>query len=193
MALPLPKVPLPKVTLPKDLRELGRPRINREPSPLLALATPWLLVMLGSLSPTWPIIASAPVLPPFGFLLLVAWQQLRPGLFPVWAGLPLGLFDDLYSGQPFGCAVLLWSLATIGLDLLEQRFPWRGFLHDWIVATGIIAGYLVLSLALSNLAGGETPLLVIMPQIALAALAYPLVARLVGGADRFRLIPIREV
>jgi rod shape-determining protein MreD len=193
MPVPLPKVPLPKVALPKDLRELGRPRINREPSPLLAMATPWLLIMLGSLSPTWPIIASAPVVPPFGFLLLVAWQQLRPGLFPVWAGLPLGLFDDLYSGQPFGSAVLLWSMAMIGLDVLEQRFPWRGFMHDWIVAIAIIAGYLVLSLALANLGGGRTPLIVIVPQIAVAALAYPIAARLVGAADKFRLIPIREV
>ncbi len=193
MPVPLPKVPLPKVVLPKDLRELGRPRINREPSPLLALTTPWLLVMLGSLSPTWPIIASAPVVPPIGFLLLVAWQQLRPGLFPVWVGLPLGLFDDLYSGQPFGSAVFLWSLVMIGLDVVERRFPWRGFLHNWVVAIGVIAGYLVLTLGLANLAGGRTPLLVIVPQIALAALAYPIVARLVGAADRFRLIPIREV
>ena len=45
MPVPLPKVPLPKVALPKELRELGRPRINREPSPLLALTTPWLLVV----------------------------------------------------------------------------------------------------------------------------------------------------
>lgn len=193
MPVPLPKVPLPKVPGVKELRELGRPRINREPSPTLALVTPWLVVMLGSLSPTWPIIASAPVVPPFGFLLLVAWQQLRPGVFPVWAGLPLGLFDDLYSGQPFGSAVLLWSAAMIGLDVVEHRFPWRGFIHDWIVACGIIAGYLVLSLALANLSGGATPLMVIVPQIAIACLAYPIAARLVGAADRFRLIPIREI
>lgn len=183
-------VPLP---LPAQLRELGKPRINRAPSPLLALTLPWILVMLGSLSPTWPIIASAPVMPPLGFLLLVAWQQLRPGLFPVWAGVPLGLFDDLYSGQPFGSAVLLWSLAMIGLDVVERRFPWRSFIHDWIVACGIIAGYLVLSLALANLGGGRTPLLVIVPQIAVAALAYPIAARLVGASDRLRLVPIREV
>jgi rod shape-determining protein MreD len=193
MALSLPKVPLPKVPLAKELRELGRPRINRGPSPLLALATPWLLVMLGSLSPAWPIIASAPIMPPLGFLLLVAWQQSRPGLLPVWAGLPLGLFDDLYSGQPFGCAVLLWSLTMIGLDLIEQRLPWRGFVDNWLVACGVIAGYMVLMLALANLAGGKTPLIVIAPQIALAALAYPIAAWLVGMADRFRLIPIREV
>ena len=72
------------------LHEQTRSRINRAPSPVLAVATPWLLVMLGSLSPALPVIASAPVVPPLGFLVLMAWAQLPPGLLPVWAGVPLG-------------------------------------------------------------------------------------------------------
>lgn len=181
------------LALPERLRDLAKPRINRAPSPLLALTVPWLVVVLGSLSPLWPVIASAPLLPPFGFLLLVAWQHLRPGIFPVWAGLPLGLIDDLYSGQPFGSAVLLWSLTLIGLDLIERRIPWRDVLHNWMVAAAIIAGYLVLALLLANATGGATRLATILPQIAIAVLAYPLAGRLVGAADRFRLIPIRKV
>ena len=55
--------------LPKPIREIGRKRINRAPSPLLALAVPWLVVMLGSLSPLWPVVASAPILPPIPTLL----------------------------------------------------------------------------------------------------------------------------
>ena len=74
--------------LSDPLKDLPRPRINREPSPVLALTLPWLLVMLGSLSPLWPVIASAPLVPPLGFLILLGWLHLRPGLFPVWAGLP---------------------------------------------------------------------------------------------------------
>lgn len=179
--------------LPSALRTFGQPRINRAPSPVLAFATPWLLVMLGSMTPTWPIIASAPLLPPLGFLLLVAWQQSRPGLFPVWAGLPLGLFDDLYSGQPFGSAVLLWSLAMLGLDLLELRFPWRGFALNWIGASGLIALYLFLTLQLANLGGGAAPLGVLLPQLVFSVLAYPVAAKLVGLADRFRLIPIQTL
>jgi len=179
--------------LPSALREIGKRRINRAPSPFLAMATPWLLVMLGSLSPTWPVIASAPVMPPLGFLLLVAWQQLRPGLFPVWVGLPLGLFDDLYSGQPMGSAVVLWSAAMLGLDFIEHRFPWRGFVLTWLEASAFIAAYLVLSLEIANLAGGSTELAVIAPQVMLSVLIYPIAARLVGLADRFRLIRIREI
>ena len=54
-------------------------------------------------------------------------------------GLPLGLWDDLFSGQPMGSGILLWSLATIGMDFIETRFPWRGFLTNWLVASGVIA------------------------------------------------------
>ena len=179
--------------LPSALRQFGKPRINRAASPVLALATPWLLVMLGSLSPSWPVIASAPVLPPFGFLLLVGWQQLRPGLFPVWAGFPLGLFDDLFSGQPFGSAVVLWSAAMIALDFIDHRFPWRGFALNWLVASAFITAYLLFALQIANLGGGNTSSLVLLPQLAVAVLVYPVAARLVALADRFRLIPIRKV
>lgn len=185
MPLPLP--------LPDALRDFGKPKINRAPSPTLAIAVPWLIVMLGSLAPSLPLIASAPIMPPLGFMALLAWAQLRPGLFPVWAGLPLGLFDDLYSGQPMGSAVLLWSLAMIGLDVVERRFPWRGFAHNWLVAAAIVPAYLVLALILTNATGGATPLVLIGPQVALSILAFPIVARIVGGADRFRLIPIRTL
>lgn len=181
-------------SLSDPLDSLARQRINRAPSPVLALALPWLLVMLGSLAPLLPLIASAPVVPPFGFLLLVGWQQLRPGLFPVWAGLPLGLFDDLFSGQPLGSAVLLWSVAMIALDVIEVRFPWRGFFHNWLVAAGFIAGYLAICLQLANLVdGAQTALAAIGPQLAIAVLSYPVAARLVGLFDRLRLLRIKAV
>lgn len=187
MALPLAE------PLTDTLRDFGKPRINRGPSPSLAIATPWLLVMLGSLVPAWPIVASAPLVPPLGFLLLIAWQQLRPGLFPVWAGLPLGLFDDLYSGQPFGSAVLLWSAAMILLDLVEVRMPWRGVALNWLAASGIATFYLIIAAQLADLAGGNSSLLHLVPQIVLSVLAYPIAAVLVGGADRFRLVPVRKI
>jgi rod shape-determining protein MreD len=179
---------------PKDrFRNRFRKRINRAPSPVLARSVPWISIMLGSLAPAWIVIASAPLLPPLGFLMLVAWRQLRPGLLPVWAGLPLGLFDDLYSGQPLGNGVFLWSLAVIALDVVEARFPWRNFLTEWLMAAGLITGYIVLGLGIANLGGGATPFQVIVPQIILSIFFYPLVGRLVAGFDRLRLLPFREV
>ncbi|MYL97854.1 rod shape-determining protein MreD [Novosphingobium sp. FGD1] len=166
-----------------------RPRINRKPSALLALSVPWLTIMVASLMPGWMLIASAPVLPPLGFLVFIAWRQLRLGLLPVWAGLPLGLFDDLFSGQPFGTAVLLWSISAIVLDVVEARLPWRNFLTEWLVAVGLIIAYIVLCLGISNIAGASTPLRVIGPQLVISVFFYPLVGRLVAIADRFRLRP----
>lgn len=179
--------------LTRPLRTFGKARINRAPSPTIAVTLPWLLVMLGSLSPTWPIIASAPIVPPVGFLLLVAWQQLRPGLFPVWAGFPLGLFDDLFSGQPIGSAVVLWSAAMLGLDFLEARFPWRGVAFNWLTASGFILGYLLIAREIANATGVTTSLASMAPQMLLAVLAYPIAARLVGAVDRLRLVSFKAL
>jgi rod shape-determining protein MreD len=167
--------------------------INRVPSRTLAQVVPWASVVVGSVAATLMWIASAPVLPPFGLLLLVAWYQLRPGLLPVWAGLPLGIFDDLVSGQPMGSAVLLWSLAILALEAIEARIPWRIFVFDWLVAALLIGVAIALGALIPNPAGGLAPLLLIGPQIGLSILAYPAVARFVAMLDRFRLLPFVEV
>lgn len=167
-----------------------RSRINRAPSPLVARSLPAVTILLASLLPSWVMIASAPVLPPLGFLLFVCWQQLRPGVLPIWAGLPLGLFDDLFSGQPFGAAVLLWSASAIVLEIIETRLPWRNFLTEWLVAIGLIVAYSLFSLALANIAGAAAPLHVIVPQIVISVLSYPLVGLVVARLDRIRLTPL---
>ncbi len=179
--------------LPQLLRENAPQPINRAPSPALALTFPWLTVMLASLSPVLPLIASAPVVPPLGFLLLLAWQQLRPGLFPVWAGFPLGLFDDLYSGQPFGSAALLWSLAILVLDLVEYRVPWRNFIQNWVIAAGLILAYALLAAAFANAGGGVRNLVVLGPQLILSVLLMPLLGRIAALGDRFRLLPLKRL
>lgn len=167
--------------------------INRAPSPVLARSAPWFSVMLASLLPAMPVIASAPVLPPFGLMLLVAWCQIRPGLLPVWAGLPLGAFDDVFSGQPLGSAILLWSLAMIVLEIIEARIPWRNYLLEWLTAAVLICAGLAAMLVIANAAGGGAALLAIAPQAATAVLLFPLVGRLAGALDRFRLIPIVDL
>ena len=172
-------------------RATSRKSINRAPSPVLAIALPWVMVMLASTLPLWPLFTEAPLLPPLGFMTLIAWAQYRPGLFLVWAGLPLGLIDDLYSGQPFGSAVLLWGLAMIAVDLVEARFPWRGFVQDWAGAAVLIALYLALAALLAGAA--LSGLALILPQIVLAALLFPLVGRAVAVVDRWRLLRIKAL
>lgn len=179
---------------PRLQRQLAAPfrkRINRAPSPFIARAVPWLTVFLGTLLPTWLTIASAPVLPPLGFLTLLAWRQLRPGLLPVWSGAILGFLDDLYSGQPVGSAVLTWSLALLAVELIEARFPWRNFAIDWLEATAIIASVLLISWTFANHGAVRADLTVLAPQLILSIMLYPLVARVVWLFDRLRLLPFR--
>ncbi|HWU01997.1 MAG TPA: rod shape-determining protein MreD [Novosphingobium sp.] len=165
----------------------------RSPSPVAAYVTPWLTIMLASLVTGWPLIGEAPVMPPLGFMTLLSWRHLRPGLLPVWAGVPLGLFDDMVSGQPLGSAILLWSATMIALEIFEARFPWRNFLVDWMVAGVLIAAYLILSLLIANAAGGNTLLLLLAPQAIVSIAIHPLIGRMVGRFDRWRLFRFRVV
>jgi len=148
-------------------------------------------ILLGSFTPVLPLIAAGPVMPPLGYLMFVAWRLVRPGLLPLWVGLPLGAFDDLFSGQPFGSAILLWSLTMLGLEAVEARFPWRGFWQDWAAGAVLIAGYLGLSALFAG--PGVDPMRVplIVPQLVLSILLFPLIARLAAMFDRVRLLRIK--
>lgn len=174
----------------RSAKPLAR-RINRAPSPVVAYTVPWLSIMLASMAGGWMLIAQAPIMPQFGFMVLLAWRQLRPGLLPVWAGLPLGMVDDAFSGQVFGSSILLWSLTLIALDIIEMRFPWRGFVTDWLVACVFLLVCLMLGLLIANQTGGATSLLMIVPQMVVTVLSYPVIGRMVGLIDRWRLLRFR--
>ncbi len=178
---------------PRARRDPFGSKINRAHLPLLAFGLPWLTILLGSLTPWLPVIAPAPVLPPLGFVMLLAWRLLRPGLLPLWAGLPLGLFDDLYSGQPLGSGVLLFSLTLIAIELIEIRFPWRNFWLDWLTASAILIIYLAVAAVLSGAELTFVQLRVILPQLVLSIVLFPVVARLVAHLDRLRLMRIRRL
>ncbi len=168
-------------------------KINRAHSPALAHAVPWITIILASLLPQLPIASAVPLVPPLGFMTLLSWRLVRPGLLPVWAGFPLGAFDDLFSGQPFGCAIVLWSVTMIGIELVEARFPWRGFFQDWIVAGVVVTWYLVISALFSGGRVGGTALVVLVPQIVISLVMIPIMSRFVAGLDRFRLTRVRAI
>jgi len=181
-------------------RRPGRPRsvryrsgINREASPLRARTVPYVSIVAGSLLPVFVQADAMPLSPPLGFVMLVAWRLMRPGLLPIWAGVPLGLVDDLVSGQPLGSAVLLWSLTMIAFEYLEQQVPWRGFWQDWFTAGLAIVLYIVAAMALSRATVSPPLLLAMLPQIVVAVVLYPAFARAVSWLDRFRLARTRRV
>ena len=116
-------------------------------------------VMLASLATLVPFVAPLPLLPPCGLLMLLGWRLRSPDVLPVWGAAPLGLFDDLFSGQPFGSAMALWTLALISIDIIDNRLVWRDFWQDWLIAGGGIATFLVVSrLAGTPIDGSAEPL-----------------------------------
>ena len=168
-------------------------KINRTHSPIRAYVVPWASIMIGSVLPVFVIASAVPLIPPLGFLMLLSWRLVRPGLLPVWAGFPLGLFDDMFSGQPFGSAIMLWSLTMIALEIIETRFPWRGFFQDWAVSGLLAIAYLVVAGVFSGGNVGPTMLVVLVPQVMLTLALIPVLARFVAALDRFRLARVRGI
>ena len=155
------------------------------PAGKLSRALPALTVMLGSLVTIWPFIATIPVLPPMGLLMLLGWRLMRSDNFHIWAALPLGLFDDLLSGQPLGSSMLLWMLCFFAIDLIEQRLMFRDFWQDWLIASGAIAFCLIAGrfFATPITAHVDTVLLV---QVAITIMLFPVVSRLCAWLDEKR-------
>ena len=182
-----------RLSPPVQRRAWGSGGINRVESPWRARSVHYISVLIGSVAPFWFLADVMPLVPPLGFLIFLGWRMMRPGLMPLWVGVPLGAFDDLFSGQPFGSGILLWSLTMIGLELLESRFPWRGFWQDWFTAGAVIAVYLILAMLASG--ASLTPQLAFacVPQIILSIMLYPMFARLVAWLDRFRLSRSRRI
>jgi rod shape-determining protein MreD len=168
-------------------------RINRAPDPWRVRGVPYASIILGSLLPV-PLIADLmPLVPSLGFLMLLGWRMVRPGLLPLWAGAPLGAVDDLVSGQPFGSAILLWSLAMIAIEVIETRFPWSGFWQDWFTAGTMAIIYWLGTLVFSGASITPELIAVAAPQALLSVLLYPITARMVAGLDRFRLARARKI
>ena len=185
--MPLPRLP---VVRPEDFVPT---RINRAPSPWVADGLPWIAVMFASLAAFSPVVASAPVVPPLAFMVFLAWRMLRPSLLPVWAGLPLGAFDDLFSGQPLGSGIVLWSAAMLAMEAIDNRFLWRSFLQDWGAAGLLLTLYLALGACFAGLAAGYFLPMVIGPQVLVTLTLYPLVTQIVALLDRIRLLPLRKL
>ena len=156
-----------------------------EPSPVAAWAIPAASIVIGSLVTIVPLIATFPVLPPLGLMTLLAWRLLRPDTVRIWSPLPFGFFDDLVSGQPLGSAMLLWTLALLIVDLLDQRLMSRDFWQDWVLASGGIGFCLIAGRLIATPLEAHVDTLLLF-QVIVAVLLYPFVARLVGWLDRKR-------
>ena len=142
-----------------------------------------LSVALGSMMTLLPIVATVPFLPPFGLMILLGWRLVRGDSTKVWMPVPLGLFDDAISGQPFGSAMLLWTVCVLVIDIIDTRLVWRDFWQDWLIASGAIAFFLIAGrlLAAPFYAHVDTALLF---QILIAVALFPVIARFCALMDR---------
>ena len=134
-----------------------------------------------------PIVASAPLLPDFGFLMLISWRLLRPEIWSARTALVLGLVADLVSGHPIGQSMLLWTTTFLVFDLIDSRLGYRDYVMDWLVAAGAILFHSVGSWYIALHMGSEVQFMVILPQIGLSILLYPVAARVAFRLDRWRL------
>ncbi|MCM8731313.1 rod shape-determining protein MreD [Hephaestia sp. MAHUQ-44] len=147
---------------------------------------PIVSVMLGSLATIVPVIFPGGLLPPLGLMMLLAWRLLRPESLKIWTPVLLGLFDDLLSGQPFGSAMLLWTLCFFVIELIEIRLVFRDFWQDWLIAAGAIGFTLLAGRALASPIEAHVDTIMAL-QILVSILVFPLIARLVARLDRTRL------
>lgn len=171
------------------MNSLAPTRIGEPPSRLRLQAIPIITVMLASALPMMlPLIAAWAYLPPLGLLLFLAWRLLHPTLWPVWIGLPLGLWDDLVSGQPVGSAMGLWTVATLAIDFIDQRTYWRGYWQDWLIASIATAIIITVGATLAHPQATPSQILgLIGLQMAASIMMFPIMVRIAAWLDRVRL------
>ena len=174
-------------------RDSSGRQINRDHSPFMLVFIPWATILIASYAQSIPIATAGPLLPPIGFLFLLAWRLLRPGVLPIWSGLIFGIWDDLFSGQPFGSAILLFSATMLAIEIIDMRFPWRGFAQDWMIAAAITVVY-ILATTLFSGSRLTLPLFVgIVPRLLLSIITYPFIAFIVSRLDKLRLMRFRTI
>ena len=167
------------------MRQHTRGPFDAAPPPAAVRLLPAASVLLASLVTTWPFIATFPILPPLGLMMLLGWRLTRPAVFPIWAPLPLGFFDDLISGQPLGNAMLLWTLCFFMIDLIDHRLVFRDFWQDWLIAAGSIGFCLIVGRLVTAPIGAHVDTVLLL-QIVISVMLFPLVARLCAWLDRKR-------
>jgi rod shape-determining protein MreD len=162
-------------------RDVRRLHFWRQYAPLLTVIAACLLNLL-------PVVVSSPIVPDFAYLVLVAWRLLRPEMWAATTALPLGLLNDLLAGHPIGQSMALWTVTFLVFEIMDSRLVWRDYLIDWLAASAAIIFYTFGDWYVGRLMGSSTEFIVMLPQLALSILVYPVVARIVLAIDRWRLV-----
>lgn len=154
--------------------------------PLKMRLVPTGSILIASALTVLPFSANAPLLPPLGFMMMLSWRMLRSDIWPVWIGIPLGLFDDLVGGQPVGSAVALWTIMMLAMEAIDRRIIWRDFWIDWGLAAAGLAIFLVAEAALARTGDLTRIIALVGPQFLWSAMLIPLLMRLAALLDGWR-------
>ena len=144
-------------------------------------------VILGTLVASLPIVVQNGWFPDFGFLTLIAWRLLRADVWPSWWAAPLGLANDLVTGYPLGLSMTVWTASMLLLDLLDRRTIWRDYWIEWALASVLILFSEAAQWQVATWAGAGVPFTSMLPPLLISIAAFPVVARIVAGLDRWRL------
>lgn len=155
--------------------------------PFRTIAVPIGSILLGSAMGLLPVIATEPILPPFGLMMLLGWRQLRQEMWAAWAALPLGLADDLISGHYLGTSMILWTIALLVLDWVDHNLVWRDWWMEWLIAAIGIVAIDIGAWAVSQPLDSRAPITTLIPQLIGAILLFPAILRLTATLDRWRL------
>lgn len=167
---------------------LAQPKMRQGRGPLsFADYVPAGSVVAASLLSSLPIVVSNGWFPDFGFLMLLGWRLLRGDPWPGWWAAPLGFVNDLFTGDPLGYSVALWSATMIALDLIDRRTMWRDYWIEWMLAALFIAVDELFQWRIAKAIDAAPPLFSVVPPIVISILMFPIVAWAVGRLDRWRL------
>ena len=88
---------------------------------------------------------------------------------------------------------MMFSAAMLAIELVDMRFPWRGFAQDWAIAAAITVMYIVATTLVSGSRLSLPLFAAVLPQLLLSIVAYPFIAFIVSRLDRLRQMRFRTV
>ena len=144
-----------------------------------ALASMALLVLMLA-----PLPISLPAMPHLALMGVLVWAMLQPGLMPPWLAFCIGMLADVLFGQPLGVNATLFAVATGVMRMTGRVFGRHGSLFDWLLVTGVLLGFALLTGPLMALAGRPTTTLPLLWQWLTSVVAWPLVVRLCAAIQR---------
>lgn len=152
----------------------------RASAPLVLTLTVVILKLVPLRLPAFEVIA-----PDFVLMAVFYWTVHRPDLLRSWGAFVVGLLDDVLTGTPLGVSSLI--LLLVHWTIIAQHRLFRGFSFAllWLGFAVIAAGAKVLIVALALVVGhGLIDPTVIFAQYAFTVAFYPLIAMLMGRAQR---------